>query len=159
MPRWFNTAGPCNAANHYMVPVARRLPQVYALIERDSYFVVHAPRQIGKTTTLVALAAELTASGRYAAALVSMEVGAPFGDQIGLAEDAVLGAWRRSIEADLPRELWPPPWPEAPVGGRIGAALGAWAGGSPRAVGGFLAAVDALRDDALVPVLRELPGG
>lgn len=159
MPRWFNTAGPCNPANHYMVPVARRLPQVYALIERDSYFVVHAPRQIGKTTTLVALAAELTASGRHAAALVSMEVGAPFGDQIGLAEDAILGAWRRSIEADLPRDLWPPPWPDAPVGGRIGAALDAWAEASPRPLVVFLDEIDALRDDALISVLRQLRSG
>jgi hypothetical protein len=50
----------------------------------------------------------------------------------------VLGTWRRSLESDLPRELWPPPWPEAAPGERIGAALTAWAearatpGGLPR---------------------------
>ena len=26
MPRWFNTAGPCNPADHYIVPVLDRLP-------------------------------------------------------------------------------------------------------------------------------------
>ncbi len=159
MPRWFNTAGPCNPENHYMVPVAQRLPQVHDLIERQSYFIVHAPRQIGKTTTLVALAAELTASGRYAAALVSMEVGAPFGDRVDLAEGAILGSWRRSIENDLPPELWPPAWPEAETGARVGAALQAWAEASPRPVVVFLDEIDALRDDALMSVLRQLRSG
>jgi molybdopterin-guanine dinucleotide biosynthesis protein len=37
--------------------------------------VLHAPRQTGKTTAMLALAQELTASGRYAAALVSAEGG------------------------------------------------------------------------------------
>ena len=142
-----------------MVPVARRMPQVFALVERQSYFIVHAPRQIGKTTTLAALAAELTASGRYTAALVSMEVGAPFGDQVGVAEQAVLSTWRRSIEADLPRALWPPPWPEAATGNRIGAALKMWAETSPRPLVVFLDEIDALQDDALISVLRQLRSG
>ncbi|HEY0133871.1 MAG TPA: hypothetical protein VGB85_07320 [Nannocystis sp.] len=159
MPRWFNTAGPCQVENHYMVPVASRMPDVHGLVERKSYFVVHAPRQIGKTTTLVALAAELTASGKYTAALVSMEVGAPFGDQIELAENAVLGTWRRSLQSDLPKELWPPPWPEAAPGERIGAALTAWAKASQRPLVVFLDEIDALQDDALVSVLRQLRDG
>ena len=159
MPRWFNTAGPCNPANHYMVPVASRLPQVHELVERQSYFIVHAPRQIGKTTTLVALAQELTASGRYTAVLLSMEVGSPFGEQIELAENAVLGAWRRTLEHRLPPELWPPPWPEAEVGGRVGAALQTWAEHSARPLVIFLDEIDALRDDALISVLRQLRSG
>ncbi|KYG11076.1 hypothetical protein BE21_58280 [Sorangium cellulosum] len=27
MPRWFNTAGPCNPADHYMLPAEERLPE------------------------------------------------------------------------------------------------------------------------------------
>jgi len=156
---WFNTAGPCQPADHYIVPVAQRMPEVHDLIERKSYFVVHAPRQIGKTTTLVALAAELTASGKYTAALVSMEVGAPFGDQIGIAEPAMLGTWRRAIEHQLPRELWPPPWPEAAAGERVGAALKAWAEASARPLVVFLDEIDALYDDTLISVLRQLRDG
>ncbi|MCA9635011.1 MAG: hypothetical protein KC420_03145, partial [Myxococcales bacterium] len=76
MPRWFNTAGPCDPADHYMLPVMRRLPSVRRLIDRKAYFVVHAPRQVGKTTSLLALARELTAEGRYCAVLLSLEVGA-----------------------------------------------------------------------------------
>ncbi|RIL09134.1 hypothetical protein DCC79_11920, partial [bacterium] len=78
MPRSFNTAGPCRPEDDYMLPASVRLPAVRPLIDAKKYFVLHAARQTGKTTALLALAAELTAAGRYVAALVSMEVGAPF---------------------------------------------------------------------------------
>ncbi|MCE7938580.1 MAG: ATP-binding protein, partial [Chloroflexi bacterium CFX6] len=78
MPRSFNTAGPCRPDIDYMLPASVRLPGVRPLIDDQRYFVLHAARQTGKTTALLALAAELTAAGRYVAALVSMEVGAPF---------------------------------------------------------------------------------
>ncbi len=128
MTRFFNTAGPCKPDIHFMLPPARRLPEVRELIERRSYFVLHAPRQSGKTTALYALAAELTAEGRYAAAVVSAEEGAPFGDDPGAAEEALLGAFReRDLRGQLPAELRPPPWPSAAPGHRLGATLETWA--------------------------------
>lgn len=50
--RYFNTAGPCLPDRHYLVPPEPRLPDARGLIDRGHYFVVHAPRQTGKTTTL-----------------------------------------------------------------------------------------------------------
>jgi hypothetical protein len=67
MARRFNTAGPCRPDLHYMIPAERRLPEAPGLVEQGAYFVVHAPRQTGKTTALRALADQLTASGRWAA--------------------------------------------------------------------------------------------
>lgn len=52
MPRAFNTAGPCRAEYDYMLSPTERLPQVRALIDGQRYFVLHAPRQTGKTTGL-----------------------------------------------------------------------------------------------------------
>jgi hypothetical protein len=77
-----------------MLPVMRRLPTVRQLIDRQSYFVLHALRQVGKTTSLMALGRELTREGRYASVLVSMEVGAPFSHDVGAAELAILSEWR-----------------------------------------------------------------
>ena len=77
--------GPCNAKYHYMLPPTRRLPAVHQVIDQMAYFVVHAPRQVGKTTALIALAEELTASGRFAAVLLSGEEGAPFPSDVGMA--------------------------------------------------------------------------
>ncbi len=159
MPRFFNTSGPNNPADSYTLPVATRLPEVRKLIDQKLYFVLHAPRQVGKTTTLLTLAHELTAEGRYAAVLLSMEQGAPLSDDLGAAELAILGSWRRFAGVWLPAELQPPPWPETAPGERIGAALGIWAQASPRPLVVFLDEIDALRDEVLISVLRQIRAG
>ena len=45
MEKFFNTAGPCIPAKHYMLPALDRLPEIRRLVARHQYFVVHAPRQ------------------------------------------------------------------------------------------------------------------
>ena len=94
MPRWFNVAGPCDPRDHYMLPATARLPEVMRLIRQKSYFVLHAPRQTGKTTAMLSLAQELTIGGQWTAALLSVEVGAPFNDDPGRAEAAILDEWQ-----------------------------------------------------------------
>ncbi|MDB9539687.1 ATP-binding protein, partial [Anabaenopsis arnoldii] len=127
MTKWFNTAGPCQPDIHYTLPTTERLPELKRLIAQRNYFVIHAPRQTGKTTAMLTLAQELTASGKYTAVMVSVEVGAAFPDKPDIAELAILDAWRGAISHRLPDELQPPKWPDAPVGRRIGAALESWA--------------------------------
>jgi hypothetical protein len=135
------------------------LPQVRELIDEQSYFVLHSPRQVGKTTSLLGLSEELTREGRFAAVLLSMEVGSSFSDQPSIAEPAILDSWRQSAEAWLPKELLPPPWPEAPIGQRIGAALSSWAKSCPRPLVVFLDEIDALWDATLVSILRQIRAG
>ncbi len=159
MTRHFNTAGPCDPADHYMLPPERRVPAVRELVDQKAYFVLHAPRQVGKTTSLLALASALTAEGRYAAVLVSMETGAAFPDDVGAAEEAILEAWRSRARRWLPAALQPPPWPAAAPGARIGAALEAWSIACARPLVVFLDEIDALRDNTLVSVLRQLRQG
>jgi hypothetical protein len=142
-----------------MLPALRRLPEVRTLIDDQGYFVVHAPRQVGKTTALLALAQELNAEGPYRAALVSMEAGAAFPRDVGAAEAALLASWRNAAEAQLAPEAQPPLFPDSPPGSRIGSALAAWAKASPKPLVVFLDEVDALRDEALVSVLRQLRDG
>jgi hypothetical protein len=142
-----------------MLPALRRIPQVRDLIDQQTYFVVHAPRQVGKTTALMSLGAELTREGRYAALLVSLEYGKPFRNDPGAAELAVLGPWRADARACLPAELQPPPWPDAAPGQRVHAALNAWAIACPRPLVLFLDEIDALQDEALLSVLGQLRGG
>lgn len=142
-----------------MLPAMERLPEVRGLIERGKYFVIHAPRQTGKTTAVGTLAHELADAGRYVAALVSMEVGAAMGDDVGSAELAILGAWRGACERRLPADLLPPPWPTAPVGQRITAALQAWAKAAPKPLVLFLDEIDAIQGMTLVSVLRQIRDG
>lgn len=159
MTKWFNTAGPCKADIHYMLPPLARLPQLTRLIEQQGYFVVHAPRQTGKTTAMLALAQQLTASGQYTAIMVSAEVGAPFPNDTGTAEAAMLDSWRKAAKFRLPSNLQPPAWTPAPPGQRIGTALSDWAVHSSRSLVIFIDEVDALRDETLISVLRQLRAG
>jgi hypothetical protein len=69
----FNTAGPCNSAEHYMIDAATRLQGVEELIDDKKYFVIHAARQSGKTTYLKDLANRLNAEGNYYALWCSLE--------------------------------------------------------------------------------------
>ena len=40
-----------------------RMPEIRGLVEQETYFVIHAPRQTGKTTTVKALVREINAKG------------------------------------------------------------------------------------------------
>jgi hypothetical protein len=159
MSRIFNTGGPCQSDIHYMLPPTVRLPNLLRLIEQRSYFVIHAPRQTGKTTAVLALAKQLTESGRYAAVMVSAEVGNPFSKDPGAAELAILGSWRNSIEDYLPQDLHPPTWIDAPPGQRVQANLRLWTQASGKQVVLFIDEIDSLQDEALISILRQLRDG
>jgi len=63
--RYFNTEGPVDPAEHYCIdPLARvNLAEILTLIARKKYFVLHAPRQTGKTSVLLALQDRLNSVG------------------------------------------------------------------------------------------------
>ncbi|WP_261557424.1 ATP-binding protein [Frankia tisae] len=159
MSRRFNTGGPCRPAYDHLIPAASRLPEVPRLIDQQGYFVVHAPQQTGKTTTLLALARELTAGGRYAALRFSCETGRACGDDIGAATRTVLDAIRTEAEDLLPAELRPPAWPAASEGTLLVAALRAWAQVCPRPLVLFFDEFDTLRGQPLISLLSQLRDG
>ena len=73
MEKFFNIAGPCNPTEHYMLPALDRLPEVRRLVARRQYFVIHAPRQTGKTTAIKALVREVNAKGDMVALYCTLE--------------------------------------------------------------------------------------
>ena len=159
MYKHFNTAGPCQSDIHYMLSPTKRLPELRTLIDGRNYFVIHAPRQVGKTTAMLALAQELTNRGDYTAVMLSLEVGAPFAHDPGMAERAMLDEWQECACAYLPANLHPPHWPASEPGRQIGAALASWAKASPRPLVVFLDEIDALANETLISVLRQLRSG
>ncbi|AKG20582.1 ATP-binding protein [Calothrix sp. 336/3] len=159
MSRWFNIAGPCQDDIHYMLPPTTRLPDLEELIKQRSYFVVHAPRQTGKTTAMLALAKQLTETGRYTAVMVSAEVGSAFNHDPSAAELAILGTWRDTTTIRLPSNLQPTAWVYEEPGQRIRASLQAWAQASPRPLVIFIDEIDSLQDETLISVLRQLRDG
>ncbi|MDR1079838.1 MAG: ATP-binding protein [Deltaproteobacteria bacterium] len=69
----FNTVGVCKPADHYMIPPLPRLPDVNNLIDDKFYFVLHAPRQSGKTTCLEALTEKINSEGQHYAVNCSLD--------------------------------------------------------------------------------------
>jgi hypothetical protein len=159
MQKWFNTAGPCKADIHYMLPSTERLPEIKQLIAQENYFVIHAPRQVGKTTAMISLSKELTASGQYVSVMLSLEVGAVFSHDPDAAERAILDEWQDAIQFYLPKELQPNDGIQGESGRQIGSFLSAWAQCSPRPLVVFLDEIDALSDRTLVSVLRQIRSG
>ena len=160
--RYFNTAGPCFPEWHYMVPSGERLPEARTLAETGKYFVVHAPRQTGKTTALSALAEELTASGRHVALLISCERAEAAGDDYASAELQILDAIRREAEVirRLPAPWLPPdPWPDVSPGSRLISGLQDWAVKCQLPLVLFFDEIDALRGQSLISVLRQFRDG
>ncbi|MEV4476955.1 ATP-binding protein [Nonomuraea sp. NPDC049504] len=159
--RYFNTTGPCDPQLHYMLPPAPRLPEARALIEMDRYFVLHAPRQTGKTTILRTLASDLATEGDIAALSFSCERAKIFSNDVAATETILLDSLRRAaVLSGWPEELLPPgSWPEEQAGTRFGNALSAWCSRCPRRVVLFLDEIDALQGESLVSVLSQLRDG
>lgn len=65
--KFFNTAGPIKPEIHYNVdPLARiNVEEIEQLIHQQKYFVLHAPRQTGKTSCLLALRDYLNAREEF----------------------------------------------------------------------------------------------
>jgi len=89
----------------------------------DKHLGEHAPRQTGKTTAIRELAQQLTDEGRYAALMVSVEVGAAYRDDPDGMQRAVL-RWVVDAARDLPRDLQPPAWSDQTT---LGEGLASWA--------------------------------
>ena len=82
--RFFNTAGPVRAEDHYAIPPLKRgnVGEILQLIRDRQYFVLHAPRQTGKTSALIALrdllnsgGGALSGAGGFRCVNVNVEVG------------------------------------------------------------------------------------
>ena len=67
MDKFFNTAGPNKPDLHYTLLPKDRVnwPELSSLIAAQKYFILHAPRQTGKTSLLINLMHFINAQGQY----------------------------------------------------------------------------------------------
>ena len=75
MERFFNTAGPIKPRLHYNIPSLQRVDwdEIQMLIASEKYFILHAPRQTGKTSALLAMLEVLNKSGQYNTVYANIE--------------------------------------------------------------------------------------
>ena len=156
--RFFNTTGPCNPDDHYMLPPADRLQgaQLHRYVGDKLYWSLHAPRQTGKTTFLQSWAKELNATGNQAACYVSIE------DCQGVLERAEA---MRTIYAAVRyyAESAKLPVPDCSIEnteGLLRETLARWSAiVAPKPLVVLFDEVDVLEGDAMISFLRQLRGG
>ena len=162
--RKFNTEGPVVAQDHYCIPPLERidLRAVLELIADKRYFVLHAPRQTGKTSALLALRDLLNsgAEGDYRCVYVNVEAAQAMREDVGRAMRVILGelASRARSAGD---EFLYDTWPElhATFGeGSLAEALTRWCEAAAAPVVLLIDEIDSLIGDTLIAVLRQLRG-
>ena len=168
----FNNAGPSVAGMHFMIDPLHRIDieNIESLIEQQRYFVLHAPRQTGKTTCLLALMHHLNARPTYRALYVNIEAAqAARGDvEAGVAAmcSAMTNAARLYLhDAALAQWLYHGEGASAPATDRLASLLAHWSQhdpqhpDQPRPTVLLLDEVDALVGDTLISLLRQIRAG
>ena len=161
--RFFNTTGPIRADDHYCIPPLGRLnlAEVRRLIRDKRYFVLHAPRQTGKTSALLALRDLLNAEGHYRCVYVNVEGGQALREDVEQVTRTLLAglASRARLVGD---EFLDAVWSDllAQYGaGALSEALMRWAEASPQPLVLLIDEIDSLIGDSLLSVLRQLRAG
>ena len=163
--RFFNTEGPVVPEDHYSIPPLQRwdLEEVLTLIAQKKYFLLHAPRQTGKTTCLLALADHLNQGGRYRALYANIETAQVARERVEMAMAGIVqtlansARWRLRDDGieSLARQVLAEP--VATV--MLETFLVRWCEHSPLPVVLLLDEVDALVGDTLISLLRQLRAG
>jgi hypothetical protein len=156
--RFFNTTGPCNPERHYMLPPEERLvgAQLSRYLQDELYWVLHAPRQTGKTTFLLDWMRRINAGGEAVACYVTVERCQGITD-LAVSVPALCDAVRESAkDMGLP----------VPVAdgdssaSRLSAVLKDWAAKvAPKPLIVLFDEVDTLEGETMVSFLRQLRGG
>lgn len=165
MKRFFNTAGPVKCKNHYCIPPLERinLSEILSLIDQEKYFVLHAPRQTGKTSCLLALMEYLNRQGRYECLYVNVEIAQSARENVHRGIKGILNEISERARIYLQNDRIQRTWPEIlSVSGEEGAlntVLTRWAEESPKPIVLLVDEIDALIGDTLISVLRQLRAG
>ena len=162
--RFFNTTGPVVADDHYRIPPLDRLDldELLMLVRQKRYFVLHAPRQTGKTSALLALRDRLNTEG-YRCVYANVEVAQTARENVEQAVRTVLGRLASRARTTLGDEFL-----EGVYRGLLAAyapdevlleALARWAAADAKPLVLLIDEIDALEGDSLLTVLRQLRAG
>ncbi len=163
--RFFNTAGPVRCQDHYCIPPLERfdLEEVLLLIEQKKYFVLHAPRQTGKTSCLLALMEYLNQSGKYKCLYVNAEMAQTAREDVDKGIRTILGSIGAMAKIFLndpfPEQIWQDVLAREGGNGALNQMLSLWAEESPLPLVIFIDEIDSLIGDTLISVLRQLRAG
>ena len=165
--RSFNTTGPVFPDKHYSIPPLERidLDRILNLIHQEKYFSLHAPRQTGKTSILLALQNLLNGGSKepYRCVYVNVEAGQTAREDVGRAMRTILGrlgsraslALGDDFVANNRRQILEQFGPDEV----LQEALTQWARANQNPLVLLIDEIDALIGDTLLAVLRQLRSG
>ena len=160
--RKFNREGPVFADRHYCIPPLDRvnLDAIRELIADTKYFVLHAPRQTGKTSVLLALQARLNRQGEYRCLYVNVEAGQAAGEDTASAMRTLLADLAsRSLEVlrdDFVEQTMSEYLEKYGPGAALARTLVGWSQASQLPLVLLIDEIDTLVGDTLISVLRQL---
>lgn len=163
--KFFTTAGPVRPEDHYYLDPLRRvnLKEVMKYIQQKKYFVLHAPRQTGKTSMLLALMRALNESGDYQAVYVNVEPAQAFRENVDPAMRTIFDGLAMKLAQYLDDPLLKNRAEDflksTTPGSMLQKALTIWAGASDKPTVLFVDEIDSLIGDTLISVLRQLRAG
>ncbi|MBF0205880.1 MAG: AAA-like domain-containing protein [Oligoflexia bacterium] len=165
--KFFSIAGPVNPNEHYCLPLSTRLNQkeLRLLIEQKKYFILHAPRQTGKTSTILNWAQQLNEEGTYIALYINIEGGQAARAHYKDALPIILQEFATRVKEQLPQqtgffEIFEDLKREAvPAGSLLTTLLSRWCAQLEKPLIIFIDEIDCLVGDTLISVLRQLRSG
>ena len=132
------------------------------MIDQKKYFVLHAPRQTGKTTCLKALMDYLNAEGKYRALYINVESAQGARENVADGMAAIYHEYAGNVEYYLGDKSWR--LDDVEVRQRYGRevvaeAFSAWAVANDIPTVLLLDEIDSLIGDMLISMLRQLRAG
>ena len=165
MMRFFNTEGPIRPDRHYHIPPLDRvdLDELLGLVRDERYFVLHAPRQTGKTSALLALRDLLNNRGEHRCVYINVEPAQAARENVAEAMRVTLYQLASEEQATLGSRTLADIWPDALQGagplGALRASLERWCIADPKPLVLLIDEIDSLVGDTLLSVLRQLRAG
>ncbi|MDE0105422.1 MAG: hypothetical protein OXN89_23850 [Bryobacterales bacterium] len=150
---------------HYCIPPLSRvdLDELLELVEDMRYFILHAPRQTGKTSTLLVLADKLNATGEYDCVYMNVEPAQTAREDVGRAMRAILtqmGNRARMMLGDtFVRSAQPGLLTACGPDSVLDEMLTLWSEASEKPLVLLIDEIDTLVGDSLISVLRQLRAG
>ncbi|KKS68372.1 MAG: hypothetical protein UV38_C0002G0241 [candidate division TM6 bacterium GW2011_GWE2_42_60] len=165
--KFFSIAGPVRPEDHYCLPLATRLSEheLRELIEQKKYFILHAPRQTGKTSTMLNFARQLNTESEYTALYVNVESAQAARSNYKDALPIILQQIATRVREQLPQEkiffeIFEELKKEAvPAGSLLATLLSRWCAQSQKPLVLLIDEIDSLVGDTLISVLRQLRSG
>jgi len=165
--RRFNTEGPVRPDDHYGIPPLSRMDaeELLQLIHDKRYFVLHAPRQTGKTSALIALRDLLNSgqAGDYRCVTVNVEEAQLTRDDVAAGMLSILASLGESAQEELGDgsldDIWPNELRRVGPHNALRQALARWCAANPTPLVLLVDEIDSLVGDTLLSVLRQLRAG